>query len=201
MSTGYADTGRVRQKRRTRDALVSAARSLIAEGTTPTVEEAAAAADVSRTTAYRYFSTQRELLIAAHPEIDLASLLPPDAPADDVEERFAAVIDAIIGIVTDTESQQRTMLRLSLEATPEQRANLILRRGRAIAWIEDALAPLREQMPAQAQTRLVLATRSAVGIEALVWLKDVAGLSTEDAVATMRWSAHALLQASLTAQP
>jgi len=38
------------------------------------------------------------------------------------------------------------MLRLSLEADPAERARLPLRQGRAIAWIEEALAPLRSQM-------------------------------------------------------
>ena len=46
---------------------------------------------ISRTTAYRYFKNQAELLAAAHPEIHLASLLPAKPPADpagDVIERF-----------------------------------------------------------------------------------------------------------------
>jgi len=38
------------------------------------------------------------------------------------------------------------MLRLSLEADPAERARLPLRQGRAIAWIEEALTPLRSQM-------------------------------------------------------
>jgi hypothetical protein len=42
----------------------------------------------------------------------------------------------------------------------------------------------------------VLATRSACGIEALVWLTDVGGLSHTDAAELMRWSAHALFEAT-----
>jgi hypothetical protein len=34
--------------------------------------------------------------------------------------------------------------------------------------------------------RLVLAIRSAIGVEALVWLTDIGGLSREDAAANMR---------------
>ena len=69
MSMPYVATGRTRQKERTRKALVAAARGLVAEGKTPTVEEAASAADISRTTAYRYFPSQRMLLVAAHPRL------------------------------------------------------------------------------------------------------------------------------------
>ncbi len=200
MSTPYELGGRTGQKQRTRDALVAAARDLVAAGVTPTIEDAADAAAISRTTAYRYFPNQRTLLTAAHPETAAPSLLPDDAPADP-EQRLAAVVRAFTEIVTDTEAQQRTMLRLSLEADDAERAALPLRQGRAIAWIEEALAPLRGQASDQALHRLALAIRSATGIEALVWLTDVAGLPREDAVDLMRWSARALLRAAVAEMP
>jgi hypothetical protein len=59
--------GRREQKARTRRALVDAARVLIGQGMTPSVEQAAAAASISRTTAYRYFANQEALLVAAFP--------------------------------------------------------------------------------------------------------------------------------------
>ena len=58
MSIPYELTGRSPQKARTRAALVAAARLLLARGVTPTVEQAAEAAVISRTTAYRYFPNQ-----------------------------------------------------------------------------------------------------------------------------------------------
>src|SRR5256885_13847001 len=83
MRVPYERTGRRQQKARTRTALVTAARELLARGETPTVEDAAAAAGISRTTAYRYFPNQRALLLAAYPEIqESAGLLPTDAPTD-----------------------------------------------------------------------------------------------------------------------
>jgi hypothetical protein len=45
--------------------------------------------------------------------------------------------------------------------------------------------------------RLVLAIRSATGIEARVWLTDVAGLSPTEATELMRWSARALYDAAV----
>jgi hypothetical protein len=56
---------------------------------------------------------------------------------------------------------------------------------------------LSDQLPEAKLKRLVLAIRSACGIEALVWLVDVAGLSREDAVATMRWSTRAMVRSAL----
>ncbi|HCB57153.1 MAG TPA: TetR family transcriptional regulator, partial [Arthrobacter bacterium] len=85
MSRPYADVGRTGQKRRTFDALVAAARQLVADGATPTVDDAALVAGVARSTAYRYFPGQRELLAAAHPETAQTSLLPENPPADVAE--------------------------------------------------------------------------------------------------------------------
>ncbi len=196
VSTPYELIGRTQQKNRTRNALIAAARDFVAGGQTPTVEEAAAAASVSRTTAYRYFPNQRALLVAAHPETETTSLLPADAPADP-EARLDAVIEAFTRLIADTDPQQRTMLRLSLEPDAAQHESGLLRQGRAIGWIEEALAPLRGRMPDAQLRRLVLAIRSATGIEARVWLTDVAGLSSEEAVALMRWSAKALYRTAL----
>jgi AcrR family transcriptional regulator len=163
---------------------------------TPTVEGAAARAAISRTTAYRYFPSQRALLVAAHPEIETRSFLPADPPSDP-EARLDAVIRAFLRMIVDTEPQQRAMLRLSLEPDPKRRGRLPLRKGRAIGWITEALSPLRMQMTESRMRRLVLAIRSAAGIEPLVWLTDVAGLSREEAVEVMRSSARALLRAAL----
>ncbi len=197
MSTAYEESGRSRQKRRTRNDLVTAARELISQGgSVPTVEEAAMAASVSRTTAYRYFRSQRELLAAAHPELNLASLLPSDS-GDDPEIRLLVAVRAFIEMVLSSEPQQRTMLRLSLE-TSTLPSQLPLRKGRAIGWFEDALAPARTQLTDAGIHRLAVAVRSAVGIESLVWLVDVAGLTRDEAAEVMLSSAQALVRAALS---
>ncbi len=196
MSIPYEQSGRARQKQRTRTALVAAARELVTQGQTPTVDVAASKASISRTTAYRYFPNQRALLVAAHPEIEARSLLPEKAPSD-VPGRLDAVVTAFLDVIVDTEAQQRTMLRLSLDPDPRERGELPLRKGRAIVWIGEALSPLRGVLVERDLKRLILAVRSAVGIEALVWLTDVAGLSRKEAVQLMRWSAGALLRSAL----
>jgi len=200
MSTPYETGGRSAQKARTRDALVAAARDLVAAGgVTPTVEDAAAAASISRSTAYRYFPNKRALLVAAHPETAATSMLPADPPQDPAA-RLDAVVRNFSAMILDTEAQQRTMLRLSLEADAEQDP-LPLRQGRAIAWIAEALDGVRGDLSGQQLRQLVLSIRATIGIEAIVWLVDVAGLSRNDAVALTRWSAQALLQRATTVPP
>ncbi len=192
MSTSYERTGRTRQKERTRTALVAAARDLVAlGGSAPTVGAAADAASVSRTTAYRYFPNQKALLLAAHPETSATSLVPEEA-GDDPEARLLGAVAAFVRIIMDTEHQQRTMLRLSLDVDSSSRA-LPLRQGRAIGWFEEALRPLRPRMTEVQVHRLALAVRSAVGIESLVWLVDVGGVTRDDAAGIMLSSARALL--------
>jgi len=193
-SIPYELTGRTRQKVRTRNALVAAARQLLAEGVTPTVEQAADRAEISRTTAYRYFPNRRALLVATYPEIETGSQLGAEPPSDPLE-RLELVTEAITRQVVQHEPELRAQLRLSLEPRPPDPAALPFRRGRAIAWLEDALAPLRGRVPEVELRRLVLAIRATIGIEALVWLTDVAGLSREEAVDIMRSSARTLARA------
>lgn len=195
MAIPYQETGRIRQKARTREALVVAARSLIATGATPTVEEAAARASVSRTTAYRYFPTQQDLLVAAYPEIARESVLSED-PRAGVGARFEIVFTEIARQVQENEVPLRAMLRLSLEA-PAERGRLLLRRGRRRLWLADALAPLAERMAEADFERLVLAVSATTGIEAFIWLTDMAGLSGEEALDVMRFSAETLIGSQL----
>lgn len=192
MTVPYELTGRRHQKARTREALVAATRKLLADGLNPTVEEAAAAALISRTTAYRYFPSQRALLLAAHPEMQYSSLLPDDPPGD-VEARLDLVMRAFIRLTIDWEPQLRTSLRLSLEPAAGQP---LLRGGRAIGWIEDALSPLRDTLPDLDVRQLAVAIRSATGIESLIWLTDIAGLTRDQAADLMLGSARALLHAA-----
>jgi AcrR family transcriptional regulator len=195
MSTGYEEIGRVHQKQRTRDALMAAARELVADGVTPTVEMAAERARISRTTAYRYFPSQAALLAAAHPEIATMSLLPPDPPAD-VGDRLELVVARVTDLVRETEPQQRTMLRLSLEPDRPGSQELLLRQGRVIGWLAEALSPLTDDIGPDAVDTLAVAIRSTIGIEAYVWLTDVAHVAPDDAVALMRWTARSLLDAA-----
>jgi AcrR family transcriptional regulator len=193
----YEVTGRTAQKQRTRQALLDATRSLLAGGVTPSLEDVAAAAEVSRATAYRYFPDQRALLVAAHPEMDATTML-PDAAPDDPVARLDAAVGAFIAMIIETEAQQRAMLRLALD---DDGGELPLRQGRAIGWFTEALEGLREDLGDDGLRRLVLAVRATTGIESLVWLTDVGALSRTDAAELMRWSARALLRQALEDPP
>jgi len=197
MPVPYELSGRTNQKVRTREALITATRELLAQGVVPTMEGAAAAASVSRTTAYRYFPTLRDLLAAAYPHIEQRSLLGPDAP-EDPAARLALVVEHHTRRILEHEPEMRAVLRLSLQGVrpPE----LPMHRGLRIAWIEDALAPLLGQMAEDERRGLIHGIGATLGIEAFIWLTDIAGLSREQAAETIRSNALRILRAA-TAEP
>jgi AcrR family transcriptional regulator len=196
MEVPYLRTGRTSQKARTRDALIAAARHLLAKGVTPTLEEAAAEASIGRTTAYRYFPNSRALLAATFPEIEMHSLLGADPPQDPLA-RLEMLTEVLTRGIVEHEPEYRAQLWLALEGEPAGSESLPLRRGRRIGWIEDALSPLDGRMPERELRRLVYGIGATLGIEALVWLTDMGGLSREEAVEVMRSNARTLLRSAL----
>jgi len=196
MPVPYELSGRVHQKTRTRDALIASTRELMAQGVSPTMEGAAAAASISRTTAYRYFPNLRALLVATYPHIEERSLLGQDPPQDPVARLEMVAADQTRRILT-YEPEMRAVLRLSLEGGEAKGPELPVGRVLRIGWIEDALAPLRRQMPKDELRRLVHGIGATLGIEAFVWLTDIARLSREEAAAIMRANASGLLRSAL----
>lgn len=194
MTVPYESTGRVNQKARTRGALIAATRDLLAQGVLPTMERAASAAAVSRTTAYRYFPSLQELIVAAYPQVERRSLLDASPPEEPVA-RLQIVAQNQSRRILENEAEMRTVLRLSLQGVrpPE----LPMHRGLRIAWIEDALSPLRGRMPEEDLQRLIHGIGATLGIEAFVWLTDIAGVSREQAAAIIESNALALLRSAI----
>src|SRR5690349_4225808 len=92
--------GREAQRRRTRKAIVEAAVRLSSGGAAPSIDEIAAAADVSRRTIYMYFPALDQLLIDATAgalnEPPVAAALANPAIADDATARVDALIRTLL---------------------------------------------------------------------------------------------------------
>jgi AcrR family transcriptional regulator len=210
MEEQYMDRGnmgqrdRSAQKRRTRRAILAAAAALMQQNEAPTADRVAEVAEVSRRTVYLYFPSQEQLLTEAalegvRTEIEQALEL---ASTDDIWSRLDVLVDATLQACLKREVQLRTMIRLSVERRlaeaqggPSQQAPL--RGGRRVEWIETALAPIREQLGEVRFERLVSALTVCVGIDALLVLRDIRGLDVPEILQVSRWTAHALLRASL----
>jgi AcrR family transcriptional regulator len=168
---------------------------MLRDGVTPSVEQAADMARVSRTTAYRYFPSQRALLAATFPHLEGGSLLGDHPPAD-VRARVALFAEKMTQSILANEAEMRAMLRLSLDPQVPLH-EVALRQGRRTMWVADALAPLRVSLPKSRFERLTLAIAATAGIESFVWLVDVGGVDQETAAAVIRSSCGALLEHEL----
>jgi AcrR family transcriptional regulator len=194
------ESGRYRQRRRTRAAIVAAASGLLQAGGTPSVGEIAEAADVSRRTVYTYFPTLEQLLLDAtlgllsQSAVDDAIDLADDG--EDAEERVAAMIRAFASISTETLPLGRSLIRLTVEA-PREEPSSPKRGYRRIGWLERALEPLRDRLDGAEFERLVSALAMVVGWEAEIVLQDLRGLGREEELAVTLWTARAIVRAAL----
>lgn len=194
--------GRPSQRRRTRKAIVEAATELVASGETPSVDEVARAADVSRRTVYLHFPTLDQLLIDAtvgalsNAGVDAA--LAREAGSDDPRSRVEALAGTMLDLAPATLPLGRQLIRLTV-ADPRPLAEPTPRRGyRRIQWIERALEPVREQLDQEQFERLVSALALVIGWEAMIVLRDIRGLDPGEEKRTTIWAARALLDAMLS---
>jgi len=199
MSTKHDSRERLSQKRRTRTALLHAARDLIAAGKTPSVVEVAEAAQVSTATAYRYFPTQQALLVEvpldeAAPTV--ASLFGDGAPADP-EDRAALVQNALYDLARQHEAEFRLFLQSSVTRPlrDSRAARDPFRGARRDALLSEALAPLAGELPPEDLERLKVALAMLVGVESMVVLRDVMQLDHDDARAAGEWAVRQLIRA------
>lgn len=177
--------------------------ALMAQGVTPTVGEAAEAADVSRRTAYRYFPTQEQLLTEAVLEAlqpVVQQSIDHEADRSDPEARVDALVLAVLTLASENESLLRTIIRLTVMSNPggsTEGASAPRRGYRRIEWIETALAPVRSRLGDAKFERLVSALALCVGIETLLVLRDIRGLDINEVIGVSRWAARSLFRASL----
>ena len=189
--------GRAAQRRRTRRAIVEATSRLLAAGGNPSVNDIAAAADVSRRTIYTYFPTLDQLLLDAtvgamniNVEAAIDAVGEPDARA-----RIAALIAVVSDGMADSLPLGRKLIKLTVDTPPADGGP---RRGyRRIAWIEQALEPIRPRLGPDRFEQLVSVLAVVIGWEAFVVLFDVRGLSADQARETLTGAALTLVDAAL----
>jgi AcrR family transcriptional regulator len=192
-----AGPGRVAQRRRTRRAIVEATSRLLVAGADPSINDIAAAADVSRRTIYTYFPTLDQLLLDATigaMNVDVEAAI--DASGEpDVRDRIATLVAVLSDGMADSLPLGRKLIRLTVDAPS---AGDGPRRGyRRVGWIERALEPIRPQLSPDRFERLVSALSVVIGWEAFIVLFDMRGLSADQARETLTGAAITLVDAAL----
>jgi AcrR family transcriptional regulator len=189
--------GRAAQRRRTRRAIVEATSRLLVAGADPSINDIAAAADVSRRTIYTYFPTLDQLLLDATigaMNVDVEAAI--DASGEpDVRARIATLVAVLSEGMADSLPLGRKLIRLTVDAPS---AGDGPRRGyRRVGWIEQALEPIRPRLSPDRFERLVSALSVVIGWEAFIVLFDVRGLSADQARETLTGAAVTLVDAAL----
>ena len=184
---------RTNQRKRTRKDLLQAAARLARQGRSPSLDEIAAEALVSRATAYRYFPSVEALLAEA--ALDVVTPEPEALFAgkagDDPGARLETVDAALHDVVVANEAAFRVMLANSLQHrsdTPRQ--------NRRSPLIAAALAPARKQFKPATLDLLEKALAVMIGTEAMVVFKDVLQLDDAEARKVKRWAIRALVEAA-----
>ncbi|WP_405164680.1 TetR/AcrR family transcriptional regulator [Nocardia sp. NBC_01499] len=192
--------GRAAQRRRTRNAIVAATMALISDGAEPSVNDIALAAEVSRRTVYLHFPSLDQLMLDAtlgllSDETDTAL---EHVTSTDPRVRVAALTNALGVNIVESLPLGRRLVKLTIDAAPP--APNTPRRGYSrVRWIEWALAPMRDRMPAPDFDELVSAVATVVGWEAFMVLIDIRALPPEKAVALCARTASTLVDAALRA--
>lgn len=186
---------------RTRRLMLETASRLMQDGLTPSVSEAAEAAGVSRATAYRYFPSQAALVQAVVDE-GLGPILTWPPPAGTAEERVADLLSTALPRIETYEATFKAALKLSLEQWARQRAGTLgdephFTRGHRIDLLQDAIGPLEGTVSKAKRDRLAQALSLVFGVEALIVLKDIWGLDSEETGAVARWAAGAMVRCTV----
>ena len=199
--------GRTNQKARTRKALIAAAVELVREGNAASIPDAAERALMSPATAYRYFSSAQALWEEASLEIvedwDTEQI---DQAGDDPRARLDAAVQGVGWHMLDDELPYRNLVRSSLERWYEQSGlpddeRMPIREGRRMAYNRKVVEPLRGYLPDTTIDQLLNALALVWGTEAVLVLRDVCRLDTEQAKATMLSAARWMLDGFLAGNP
>jgi AcrR family transcriptional regulator len=194
------EQGRFRQRANTRALLVKTASQLIQGGEIPTVTAVAEAAQVSRRTAYRYFPSQEQLLAEA--AIRSARPLASNTEfPEDLTARIRLLVATLQQFVYANEGALRTIVRLTADHVPvpniDGAEDFAPVRTNRIEWIRTAIAPARKRLGAKYFERLVSALSLCVGIESVMVLTNLRGLSQNEATRISAWAAETLVAGAL----
>jgi AcrR family transcriptional regulator len=196
--TSVTETGRVNQKLRTRQALVDAARQLLAAGASPTLAEVAEHALVSKTTAYRYFASADALITEVFFDRDFPTVEGVlSAAGDDPTTRVLAVEEAVNDALLAHERAMRVIVRNAIDVTLDATADGPPRVGRRQKLIAAALDPIASDLDPEVLPRLRAALALVIGPEAIISARDVCGLSPQETRTVTRWATEALLARAL----
>ena len=170
------------------------------KGRVPSIAEVAAAAGVSRATAYRYLPSRSKLVSSVIAEA-LAPVRRAVPQRGDAQGRLHELLDRTYSRFSEYEPHMRAALQLALEHQSLEAAGLLeeepFRRGQRTEILATTIAPLKKKLQKKTYDRLLRALAVVYGIEPMIILKDICRASDRETEAIVRWMMDALVDAAL----
>lgn len=191
-------TTQTARRERTRQALLDAvAAELDAGNSTPSMEEIAAAAEVSRATAYRYFDSVQHLIWHLGAERDLEPVETAFADSMSLLDRVLRAEQINNGYLFGDPDGTRAFERAALDRTLRHGDAADTRPARRLRYLDAALAPVADRLDPERLHRLRHSLSLAIGSQCVPALLDTCGLDVDEARRVTRFAVTTLLTGAL----
>lgn len=192
MKKNNLQSGRKKQKLKTRDKIIDAANQLLKSGQELNIDEVAKKAGVSRATAYRYYSSP-ELLAS---QLNLNLTVPdPEQTADSLrqlplDKGMLKIQKQFLDFILENENSSRTFLSAFLSMTSPE-----LKRGKnRLRTVQSFINNSNTDLKQATKEKLTHIAVLLMGIEAVIVTKDVCGLDEEKTKETLYWALEMILK-------
>jgi len=184
----YLESGRIGQKRKTRELLLATAKKMLVKGENISVEQVALVAGISKATANSYFSNKGILLKEASLQRGLMDKddLFGDIDVCNLNARIEKLIDYHFEVLTTNEDVFRLYLGAIMQNSVRDKKNYS-RGGKRILLIAEALLPLKKEISKETFDKMVNAISLLMGIESISILKDICGLENGSIQEMWKW--------------
>lgn len=195
MSNISLDTGRSKQKQKTRQKILDTTKQLLQKGQNLSLEDVAEASGISRATIYRYFSNIDILCSEASLDVFTYSTAAIFQETKDLPiiERILYIQNYFNDLALDNEPSFRKYLSIYLKQDMSNKKESI-RGSRRTAALKLALIPYRNQLDSTVYNHLITAATALMGIEPIIISKDVCHLDNNEAKKSLTWGLKTILQ-------
>lgn len=184
-------------KQRTYNRLINVAIDALEQGCEITITELADKSGISRATAYRYFSTQSDL-ISAVVENSLGPIFNWKSDKENVEEQISDFLAFAFPQMLKHEGALRAALRISLQQWAAERSLLLpktekLIRGNRKEILTAILLPFKDKLPDELYNKVIHAISIIYGSEVFLVLKDIWEFDNNQIIPLVQWIAKAII--------
>ena len=192
MKKDYLQSGRSKQKQKTRNSILKAAQNFLSEGKEFSLEDIAEAIDLSRATVYRYFSSVE--ILSREAGLDLSTKTPKEiidqTGSDDLIKSLVGIQKYFNQLTIDHETAFRRYLSVVINAEGKEEK----RGARRQKTLTLALKNHDVIWSDQERENLVMVGTALMGIEPFIVMKDVCERTDEQAEELLKWGLEMMIR-------